>query len=102
MSRIKKILAREVIDSRGNPTIEAEVHLESGVKGRAISPSGASTGTREALELRDERADRYNGKGVLQAVHFACEEINDLLTGERRSRPTRNRYGPDRVRWDFG
>ena len=82
MSRIKKILAREVIDSRGNPTIEAEVHLESGVKGRAISPSGASTGTREALELRDERADRYNGKGVQQAVHFACEEINDLLTGK--------------------
>ena len=80
MSRIKKILAREVIDSRGNPTIEAEVHLESGVKGRAISPSGASTGTREALELRDERADRYNGKGVQQAVGFACEEINDLLT----------------------
>ena len=82
MSRIKKILAREVIDSRGNPTIEAEVHLESGVKGRAISPSGASTGTREALELRDERADRYNGKGVQQAVDFACEEINDLLTGK--------------------
>ena len=82
MSRIKKILAREVIDSRGNPTIEAEVHLESGVKGRAISPSGASTGTREALELRDERADRYNGKGVQQAVDFACEEINDFLTGK--------------------
>ena len=82
MSRIKKILAREVIDSRGNPTIEAEVHLESGVKGRAISPSGASTGTREALELRDERANRYNGKGVQQAVDFACEEINELLTGK--------------------
>ena len=82
MSRIKKILAREVIDSRGNPTVEAEVHLESGVKGRAISPSGASTGTREALELRDERADRYNGKGVQQAVNFACKEINDLLTGK--------------------
>ena len=72
MSRIKKVLAREVIDSRGNPTIEAEVHLESGVKGRAISPSGASTGTREALELRDERADRYNG--TVSYTHLRAHE----------------------------
>ena len=82
MSRIKRVLAREVIDSRGNPTVEAEVHLESGVQGRAISPSGASTGTREALELRDERTDRYNGKGVEQAVDFVREEINKLLIGK--------------------
>lgn len=82
MSRIKRVLAREVIDSRGNPTVEAEVHLESGVKGRSISPSGASTGTREALELRDEKTDRYNGKGVEQAVDFVREEINKLLIGK--------------------
>ena len=70
MSEIVEIFGREVLDSRGNPTVEAEVILASGVIGRAAVPSGASTGSREAIELRDGDASRYNGKGVLQAV--AC------------------------------
>ena len=73
-SNIKKIVAREIIDSRGNPTLEAEVFLESGSKGRAAVPSGASTGSKEALELRDE-ANKYHGKGVQDAV----QNINDIL-----------------------
>ena len=67
-SNIKKIVAREIIDSRGNPTLEAEVFLESGIKGRAAVPSGASTGSREALELRDSNSLRFKGKGVLLNV----------------------------------
>ena len=63
-SKIKNIIAREIIDSRGNPTLEAEVLLESNAVGRAAVPSGASTGSREALELRDKDLKRYNGKGV--------------------------------------
>ena len=76
MSEIIAIQAREILDSRGNPTVEAEVFLESGAHGRAAVPSGASTGTREALELRDKDSKRYLGKGVLKAV----ENINDTLT----------------------
>ncbi|MBI2383376.1 MAG: phosphopyruvate hydratase [Gammaproteobacteria bacterium] len=68
MSKIKKVVALEIIDSRGNPTVEAEVHLESGAVGRAAAPSGASTGTREAVELRDGDKKRYLGKGVRKAV----------------------------------
>jgi enolase len=68
MSVVKKVVAREVLDSRGNPTVEADVILESGVMGRAIVPSGASTGEHEALELRDGDKARYLGKGVLRAV----------------------------------
>ena len=78
-SKIKKIIAREIIDSRGNPTLEAEVFLESGSKGRAAVPSGASTGSREALELRDSEALRYGGKGVLSNVEFIKTIINDAL-----------------------
>ncbi|MBP7516791.1 MAG: phosphopyruvate hydratase, partial [Desulfobulbus sp.] len=63
MSEIIGIVAREILDSRGNPTVEAEVQLETGAIGRAAVPSGASTGTREALELRDRDSDRYGGKG---------------------------------------
>ena len=69
MSRIKLIVAREIIDSRGNPTVEADVVLASGAVGRAAVPSGASTGTREAVELRDGDRKRYLGKGVLKAVN---------------------------------
>ncbi len=76
MSEIIALQAREILDSRGNPTVEAEVFLESGVHGRAAVPSGASTGTREALELRDNDSKRYSGKGVLKAV----ENINDTIT----------------------
>jgi hypothetical protein len=68
MSTISKIHAREILDSRGNPTLEAEVTLSSGQRGRAAVPSGASTGTREAIELRDGDKTRYLGKGVLKAV----------------------------------
>jgi enolase len=75
MSRIKDIRGREIIDSRGNPTVEADVILESGVMGRAAVPSGASTGTREAVELRDGDKKRYGGKGTLKAV----EHINTVL-----------------------
>ncbi|WP_270167486.1 phosphopyruvate hydratase [Paenibacillus sp. SYP-B4298] len=78
MSIITDVYAREVLDSRGNPTVEVEVHLESGGKGRAIVPSGASTGAYEAVELRDGDKGRYLGKGVLQAV----ENVNTLIAPE--------------------
>ena len=78
---IKKIHAREVLDSRGNPTVEADVILDNGIFGRAIVPSGASTGQREALELRDNDKSRYLGKGVLNAVNFINNEINEALIG---------------------
>ena len=78
---IKKIIAREVLDSRGNPTVEADVILANGILGRAIVPSGASTGQREALELRDGDKSRYLGKGVLKAVNFINTEISESLTG---------------------
>ena len=72
--KIKDIIGREILDSRGNPTVEVDVYLENGVMGRAEVPSGASTGEREALELRDND-NRYNGKGVLKAV----ENVNTIL-----------------------
>ena len=80
MSSIEQVIGREVIDSRGNPTVEAEVLLESGARGRAIVPSGASTGQFEAVEKRDG-GDRYGGKGVLEAVEAVNTEIHDLLQG---------------------
>ena len=81
MSQIIDIRAREILDSRGNPTIEADVFLESGVMGRGCAPSGASTGSREALELRDKDAKRYLGKGVLKAVANVNTQIRELLVG---------------------
>lgn len=72
---------REVLDSRGNPTVEVEVGLDSGVTGSAIVPSGASTGANEALELRDGDKKRYGGKGVLKAVENVNEEIAEELIG---------------------
>ncbi|MDH5778500.1 MAG: phosphopyruvate hydratase, partial [Gammaproteobacteria bacterium] len=80
-STIKKIIAREIIDSRGNPTVEADVILESGVMGRAAVPSGASTGAREAIELRDGDKSRFGGKGVTKAVGHVNNEIAKALTG---------------------
>src|SRR2546429_3122050 len=74
MSRIAEIRGREILDSRGHPTVEADVILDSGVAGRAAVPSGASTGTREAVELRDGDKKRYGGKGVLKAV----EHVNTV------------------------
>src|SRR6266487_1177174 len=80
--KITKIKAREVLDSRGNPTVEAEVFLNETVTGRAIVPSGASTGEREAVELRDNDAKRYNGKGVMQAVNNVNITIADEITDQ--------------------
>jgi enolase len=81
MSRIVDIKGRQIIDSRGNPTVEADVVLHSGIVGRAAVPSGASTGSREAVELRDGDARRYGGKGVLKAVANINGPLRDLLTG---------------------
>lgn len=81
MSKIVDVLAREVLDSRGNPTVEADVILASGVRGRAIVPSGASTGKREALELRDDDPNRYLGKGVTKAIGHITTEIKQALIG---------------------
>ena len=82
MSKIKNIVAREVLDSRGNPTVEVEVELDSGVRARAIVPSGASTGEKEALELRDGDKTRYLGKGVLKAVENVNEVLSKLVIGK--------------------
>jgi enolase len=81
MSSIVDVVAREILDSRGNPTVEADVLIESGVMGRAAVPSGASTGSREALELRDGDSKRYAGKGVLQAVENINTEISEAIMG---------------------
>ena len=81
MTAIVEVIAREILDSRGNPTVEADVLLESGVIGRAAVPSGASTGSREAVELRDGDKQRYLGKGVLQAVENINTEICEAIIG---------------------
>ncbi len=81
MTAIVDVVAREILDSRGNPTVEADVLLESGVMGRAAVPSGASTGTKEAMELRDGDAQRYLGKGVLRAVENVNTEIAEAIVG---------------------
>jgi enolase len=81
MSSIVDVVAREILDSRGNPTVEADVLLESGVMGRAAVPSGASTGSREAIELRDGDAGRFLGKGVQQAVENVNTEISEAIVG---------------------
>ena len=84
-TRISSVRAREILDSRGNPTIEADVLLEGGVLGRAAVPSGASTGSHEAVERRDDDPDRYRGRGVLQAVESVNGEIADRLVGQDAS-----------------
>ena len=93
MSRIVDVRGREIIDSRGNPTVEAEVLLDSGAVGRAAVPSGASTGTREAVELRDGDKRRYFGKGVLKAVQHVNTELKDAVLG----RDPRDQAGLDAV-----
>jgi len=92
MSRITDIRGREILDSRGNPTVEADVILDTGALGRAAVPSGASTGTREAVELRDGDKKRYGGKGVLKAV----EHVNTVLKGALVGRDPRDQPGLDR------
>ncbi|MCE5318066.1 MAG: phosphopyruvate hydratase, partial [Parachlamydia sp.] len=78
---INQVHAREILDSRGNPTVEVEITLDSGAFGRAAVPSGASTGIHEALELRDEDKARYSGKGVLKAVGHVNKEIAEAIVG---------------------
>src|SRR5215510_11639851 len=92
MTRISDIRGREIVDSRGNPTVEADVVLESGAIGRAAVPSGASTGTREAVELRDGDKKRYLGKGVLKAV----EHVNTVLKQALLGHDARDQSGLDR------
>ena len=88
MTAIVDITAREILDSRGNPTIEVDLLLEDGAEGRAAVPSGASTGAHEAVELRDGDKSRYRGLGVLNAVEAVNGEIYDTIGGmERRTRP---------------
>ena len=82
MSNIKSVHAREILDSRGNPTLEADVLLESGAFGRAAVPSGASTGAREAIELRDGDTGRYLGKGVSRAVANVNDVIAPAVAGD--------------------
>src|SRR6516165_3744525 len=81
MSAIVDIVGREILDSRGNPTVECDVLLESGTMGRAAVPSGASTGSREAIELRDGDKSRYLGKGVLRAVENINTEVSEAVMG---------------------
>lgn len=81
MSKITQVIGREILDSRGNPTVEAEVTLDSGIVGRAAAPSGASTGEREAIELRDGDKARYLGKGVLRAVDHVNRDLAHLVVG---------------------
>ena len=81
MSKIKSVHAREILDSRGNPTVEVDVITENGVLGRACVPSGASTGEREALELRDGDKSRFLGKGVLKAVANVNDTLADVVIG---------------------
>ena len=90
---IEKVIGREILDSRGNPTVEAEVHLMDGTVARAAAPSGASTGEFEALELRDGDEKRYGGKGVLQAAGHINDEISRALKGMDAS----DIYAIDRV-----
>src|ERR687891_243163 len=96
MSEIVSIRAREVLDSRGNPTVEAEAVLDTGARGRALVPSGASTGAGEALELRDGD-DRYRGKGVAQAV----ANVNDLIAPQLITRDALDQRGADQLMRDI-
>ena len=90
---IEEIIAREILDSRGNPTIEVDAYLEDGIVGRAAVPSGASTGTRKAVELRDGDSERYGGKGVQRAV----ENVNDVIANEITGMPVTDQAMIDRV-----
>ena len=93
MSQIDQIHAREILDSRGNPTVEADVVLKGGARGRAAVPSGASTGEHEAVELRDDDPKRYGGKGVLKAVH----NVNDVIARELKGKDALDQAAIDRA-----
>ena len=94
---IDEIVAREILDSRGNPTVEVDVYLEDGTMGRAAVPSGASTGSREAVELRDGDPARYGGKGVLRAV----ENVNDVIANEVTGMEATDQAAIDRLMIDL-
>ena len=98
MSVIIDVVGREILDSRGNPTVEVDVLLEDGAMGRAAVPSGASTGAHEAVELRDSDPGRYGGKGVRRAVEAVNGPICDALTGLAATDQVRHRPHPDRPR----
>ena len=93
MSIITEVVAREILDSRGNPTVEVDVFLEEGFMGRAAVPSGASTGAHEAVEMRDDDEERYGGKGVLNAV----ENVNDRIGPEIIDMDAMDQIGIDRL-----
>src|ERR1700720_2532502 len=93
MSQIDHIHAREILDSRGNPTVEADVMLVSGERGRAAVPSGASTGEHEAVELRDGDPKRYGGKGVLKAT----QNVNDVIARELKGKDALDQAAIDRA-----
>ncbi len=97
MSKIVKVIGREIIDSRGNPTVEAEVHLEGGFVGMAAAPSGASTGSREALELRDGDKSRFLGKGVTKAVAAVNGPIAQAIPGK----DAKDQAGIDKIMIDL-
>ncbi len=97
MSKIVKVIGREIIDSRGNPTVEAEVHLEGGFVGMAAAPSGASTGSREALELRDGDKSRFLGKGVTKAVAAVNGPIAQAILGK----DAKDQAGIDKIMIDW-
>ena len=94
LTTIAKIIGREILDSRGNPTVEADVYLANGSMGRAAVPSGASTGEQEAVELRDGDKARYLGKGTLKAVSHINGEIASGAAGQRRLAAGRDRSRP--------
>ena len=98
MTNIESVFAREILDSRGNPTVEAEVVLEGGALGRAAVPSGASTGEREAVELRDGDKKRYLGKGVRKAVAAVNDAIAGEIIGEDALDQALDRPADDRAR----
>ncbi|MGE5454988.1 MAG: phosphopyruvate hydratase, partial [Methylocystaceae bacterium] len=97
MSIITDVFAREILDSRGNPTVEVEVYLDDGIMGRAAVPSGASTGTNEAVEMRDGDKERYLGKGVLNAV----DNVNTIIAPELLGELVYNQVGIDNLMIDI-
>ena len=97
MARIVYVHAREILDSRGNPTAEADIRLEGGTMARTAVPSGASTGSQEALELRDGDKARFGGKGVHKAVRAMNEVIASAVTGRKAGCPLQRTYRPHRM-----